>query len=184
MTGIHPWHDISVGKKKPKIINAIIEIPARTSVKYELDKATGLLKLDRHMHSSVHYPGDYGFIPQTLCDDKDPLDVIIITTHATNPLTLCEVKLIGVMKMIDDNEEDDKLLAVHANDPHYTEWNSIKDIPQHYLKNIQHFFETYKQLKGGTVKINKILGIKDAYKILEASEKLYQKTYQKKEGKV
>ncbi len=179
MTGIHPWHDIPIGKEKPKVINAIIEIPAKSTVKYELDKDTGLLKLDRHMHSAVHYPGDYGFIPQTYCDDKDPLDVVILTNQPTNPLTLCEVKLIGVMKMVDSGEQDDKLLGVHANDPRFKEWNSIKDIPQHYLKEIQHFFETYKQLKGGNVKITKILDVKDAYKILEEAEKLYQKTYGK-----
>ena len=179
MALIHPWHDVSLGKDAPKIVQAIVEIPFRTSVKYELDKESGLLRLDRHMHSAVHYPADYGFLPQTYCDDKDPLDVLILTNQPTQSLALCEVKVIGAFKMSDDGEQDDKIIGVHAHDPHYKEWNSIKDIPKHYLKEIQHFFETYKQLKGGNVKITKVLDVKDAYKIIADAQKLYQKNFKK-----
>lgn len=177
----HPWHHVEVGTKSPEIINMIVEIPKNSRVKYELHKETGLLMLDRHMFSAVHYPGDYGFIPQTLWDDGDPLDIIIITNEPTYPLTICEVKVIGVLRMIDEDEEDDKIIAVHANDPRCKEWNDIKDIPQHFLKEFNHFFESYKQLQGKTVKVYKVLGSEAAYKDIEKGLKMYSEKYGKTE---
>jgi inorganic pyrophosphatase len=176
---VHPWHDIGVGKKAPKIINAVIEIPKDETIKYELDKETGLLKLDRYMYSAMHYPADYGFIPQTYCDDDDPLDVFVVTHRPTYPMTLCEVKVIGVIRMIDDDEQDDKLIAVHANDPRYNEWNSIKDIPQHFLKEMQHFLERYKDLQGKVVKVMEILDAEEAWKDVKVSMKMYDEKFRK-----
>ena len=136
---VHPWHNVEIGEKKPKIVNAIVEIPKDSTVKYEIDKKTGLLKLDRYMYSAVHYPADYGFVPRTLWEDGDPLDIFIITHRATFPLTLCQAKVIGVVRMIDSNEKDDKIIAVHAQDPRFSQWNSIKDVPQHFLRELKHF---------------------------------------------
>lgn len=176
---IHPWHDVDIGEKKPKIVNAIIEIPKDSTIKYEIDKKTGLLKLDRYMYSAVHYPADYGFIPRTLWEDGDPLDIFIITHRPTFPLTLCEAKVIGVISMVDNDEKDDKILAVHAQDPRYSQWSSIEDVPQHFLRELKHFLETYKELQGRVVKVYKILGVKDAYKDIEKAEKLYAKKFGK-----
>jgi len=174
---IHPWHDIEIGEKKPKIVNAIIEIPKDSTIKYEIDKKTGLLKLDRYMYSAVHYPADYGFIPRTLWEDGDPLDIFIITHRPTFPLTLCEAKVIGVIRMIDNKEKDDKIIAVHAQDPRFSQWDSINDIPQHFLRELKHFLETYKELHGKVVKVFKILDAKEAYKNIEKAEKLYLKKF-------
>ena len=176
---IHPWHDISVGDKAPKIVNMIIEIPKGSRVKYELDKKTGMLRMDRYMYSAVHYPGDYGFIPQTLWEDNDPMDVMIITNEPTYPLTICEVKVIGVIRMIDEDEEDDKIIAVHAGDPRYSEWTSIKDVPQHFLKELEHFLETYKDLQGKKVKVYRTLGPTEAFKDIKKARQMYDKRYKK-----
>jgi len=177
---VHPWHDVSVGKKQPKIVNAIIEIPKDSTVKYEVDKESGLLKLDRYMYSSMHYPGDYGFIPQTLWEDGDPLDVFVLTHRPSLPGILCEAKVIGVIRMVDQDEKDDKIIAVHANDPRYSQWDSIKDIPKHFLAEIKHFLETYKELEKKTVKVFKILDAEEAYKDIQKGIDLYQKKFGKK----
>ncbi len=175
----NPWHDISVGKKSPKVINMIVEIPRDSSIKYELDKDSGLLKLDRYLFSPMHYPGDYGFVPQTLWDDGDPLDVLVFTQRPTYPLTLCEVRIIGVVRMMDGKEQDDKLLAVHENDPRFKDWKSIDDIPEHFLKEVKHFLETYKELEGKIVKVFRILGPRDAWKDVEKGHALYRKKFAK-----
>src|SRR3989344_2141423 len=147
------WHDVEVGKEAPKVLNVIIEIPKDSQNKYELDKETGLLKLDRVLYSAVYYPGDYGFVPQTLCGDGDPLDVLILSNRPVYPLTLTEVRILGVMKMIDNNEQDDKLIGVYKSDPRFKQFQSIKDVPNHTLEEIKHFFETYKQLQGKQCKV-------------------------------
>lgn len=169
----NPWHDIPVGNKSPEVINAVIEIPKDSTVKYELDKDTGLLKLDRFLYSAVHYPGDYGFIPQTLWEDGDPLDIVILTGRPVLPMTLVEARIIGVLRMVDDGEKDDKLLAVYNKDPRYAEIEGIKDIPRHIIAELKHFFETYKHLQGKEAKILEILDKKDAYKSIEHAKKLY-----------
>ncbi len=174
---LNPIHDVSIGEKSPSIVNAIVEIPKDSKIKYELDKETGLLKLDRYLFSAVHYPGDYGFIPRTLWMDGDPLDVFIITHRETYPLTLCEVKPIGVIRMIDDEEQDDKIIAVHARDPRYSEWDSIADVPQHFLKELRTFLESYKDLEGKTVKVFEILDKAEAYADIEKAQKLYNIEY-------
>ncbi len=167
----NPWHDVSIGDKAPEVVNAIIEIPKDCQAKYELDKETGLLMLDRFMYSAVHYPGDYGFIPRTLWSDGDPLDVMILTARPVFPLTLAKIRVVGVLRMVDGDESDDKIIGVYDSDPRYKEFQSIKDIPKHILVELKHFFETYKQLQGKKVKILEILDRNEALKdIVKASE--------------
>lgn len=177
----HTWHDIPVGDEAPSVVNAIIEIPKDSKLKYELDKETGLLKLDRYMFSAVHYPGDYGFIPQTLWEDNDPLDVFIITHRETFPMTLCRIKIIGVIRMKDNHEMDNKILAVHMADPRYSRWDDISDIPQHFIDELQNFLETYKMLEDKEVEIMEIRGKEEAYKDLEIAQQLYKEKFGKKE---
>lgn len=178
MASVHPWHNISVGDNQPQVVNAVIEIPKDCTVKYELDKETGLLRLDRYMHSAVYYPADYGFIPQTYCEDNDPLDIFIFTNRPTYPMTLCDAKVIGVLRMIDGGEKDDKILAVHDGDPRYGEWNDIADIPQHFLKELRHFLERYKELQGKDVEVFEVLPKEEAYKDIEQSMKMYKEKFQ------
>ncbi len=150
---IHMWRDISPGTRPPDEVTAVIEIPAKSRNKYELDKDTGLLKLDRVLYSAVHYPGDYGFIPRTLHEDGDPLDVLVRLNESTFPGCLIEVRPIGVLMMLDKGEPDDKVLAVPCHDPFYQEIYDIADISQHYLKEVEHFFHIYKDLEGKRVEI-------------------------------
>src|SRR5580704_6402581 len=120
MSTQHPWHQVSPGENIPEIVHAVIEIPKGSKAKYEIDKESGLLKLDRVLFSSVHYPANYGFIPQTYCDDHDPLDILVLGQDAVVPLSIMVAKPIGMMKMMDQGEADDKIIAVHANDPEYS----------------------------------------------------------------
>lgn len=174
------WHDVDVGEKSPKIINAIIEIPKDSKLKFEMDKKTGLLKLDRFLYSAVHYPGDYGFIPQTLWYDDDPLDIIILTQRSVYPMTLVNARIIGVLRMVDNEEKDDKLLAVYDTDPRYEEFKDIKDLPKHMIQELKHFFETYKELQGKKCKVLEILNREAAYKDIEVAQKMYEDKYRKK----
>lgn len=169
----NPWHDVEVGKNAPDVVNAIIEIPKDSKIKYELDKKTGMLKLDRFLYSAVHYPGDYGFVPQTLWEDGDPLDIIVLTNRPVYPMTLVEARVIGVLRMVDGGEKDDKIIAVYDGDPRFKEVEGIKDIPKHIIAELKHFFETYKQLQGKDCKILEILDRKDALKDVELGQKLY-----------
>lgn len=148
------WHDISVGEKTPESFNAIIEIPRGSLNKYEIDKETGLIALDRVSHTAQVYPFDYGFAPQTLWDDGDALDVIVLTTEPLHPGILAHVRPVGIMRMIDDGESDDKILAVPVSDKRWDDVQDINDVNSHTLKTIQHFFETYKNLQNKEVKIN------------------------------
>lgn len=173
----NPWHKVSVGNKSPEIINAIIEIPKDSHVKYELDKETGLLKVDRFLYSAVHYPGDYGFVPQTLWYDKDPLDILVLTGRPIYPLSLVHARVIGVLRMIDGEEQDDKIIAVYDGDPRYSEVESIKQIPKHTLNEIKHFFETYKELQGKKCKVLTILDKSDALKDIITAQKMYKEKF-------
>ncbi|RME78699.1 inorganic diphosphatase [Candidatus Woesearchaeota archaeon] len=171
------WHDVEIGENAPHEINMIVEIPKESRVKYELDKETGLMMRDRVLWSAVHYPGDYGFVPQTLWDDGDPLDVVVITYEPTFPGTLCSVKVIGVLRMIDDGERDDKIIAVHANDPRCAEWDDIEHIPQHLLKEIKEFFATYKRLQGKEVQVFDVFGAEEAKKDVKRSQEMYAQKF-------
>jgi len=150
---IHMWRDLPPGPKAPEVVTAVIEIPAKSRNKYELDKDSGLLKLDRVLYSAVHYPGDYGFIPRTLHEDGDPMDILVRINEPTFPGCLIEARPIGVLRMLDKGEPDDKILAVPTNDPFHNEYYDIADIPQHYLKEVEHFFHIYKDLEGKRVQI-------------------------------
>ncbi len=172
---MNPWHDIEIGDKAPEVVTALVEIPKGSKTKFELDKDSGLLKVDRVLHSAVHYPAHYGFIPQSFCDDKDPLDVLILGQAEVYPLSLIEVRPIGYMGMIDGGEGDDKVIAVHKDDPMMKEINDISDLPQHLVKEIRHFFETYKDLEGKKVEITGFHGKAEALKIVVAAKELYQK---------
>ncbi|MGQ0563381.1 MAG: inorganic diphosphatase [Gemmatimonadota bacterium] len=154
----HPWHDLSPGEAAPNELRIFVEIPNGSRNKYELDKDTGLLKLDRLLYSSVHYPGDYGFIPRTLADDGDPLDVIVITTEPTFPGCLVDVRPIGVFEMSDDKGLDEKVLCVSLSDPLRAEYRSLKSVRPHYLREVEHFFAVYKELEG---KRTEVLGWSD-----------------------
>ena len=180
MVANNPWHDVELGENSPEIVNAIIEIPKDSTLKYELDKKTGMLKLDRMLYSSVHYPGDYGFLPRTLWHDGDPIDILILTNRPVMPLTIVSARIIGVLKMIDGKEEDDKLIGVYDTDPRFKEFQSMKDIPKHTITEIRHFFESYKHLQGKECKILEMLDKEEAIKKIEESIEIYNKKFKKK----
>ena len=150
---IHYWHELSPGEHPHEVVTAVIEIPGGSRNKYELDKVSGLFKLDRVLYSAVVYPSDYGLIPRTLHEDGDPLDIIVRINEPTFTGCLIDVRPIGVLTMLDRGEPDDKILAVPANDPNSSEFFDIADIQQHYLKEVEHFFQIYKDLEGKRVEI-------------------------------
>lgn len=164
------WHDISRGKNVPEEFNCIIEIPKDSSNKYEIDKETGMIKLDRANYSSAPYPFDYGFVPQTMWEDGDALDVIVLSTFSLDPGILVEVRPVAVMEMIDGGESDFKILAVPVSDRRWDDVQDLEDINDHNLKEYSHFFETYKELKSGDHEVN-IRGYKDKEEAVEAVEK-------------
>lgn len=170
----NPWHSVSYGDDVPNKVNAIIEIPKNSRAKYELDKETGLLKLDRVLYSSVYYPANYGFIPRTYCDDNDPLDILILSQIEMQPLCLVEAKIIGVMRMLDQGEADDKLIAVCAQDMSVAHINDISELPTHFIEELRHFFEEYKKLENKLVKIEEFQGERLAKKILQHAIKDYE----------
>lgn len=170
----NPWHSVSYGTNVPDVVNAIIEIPKGSRAKYELDKETGLLKLDRVLYSSVYYPANYGFIPRTYCDDGDPLDILVLSQLDMVPLTLVEAKIVGVMRMLDQGEADDKLIAVCANDMSVNYINDITELPPHFIAEMRHFFEEYKRLENKVVKIEEFQGARLAKKILGHAIKDYE----------
>jgi inorganic pyrophosphatase len=173
---VSPWHDVNPCEGlKPGQFNTIIEIPLGSSNKYELDKKTGLLKLDRVLYSAVYYPANYGFIPQTLADDGDPLDVLVLGAEPVYPLTLVAARAIGLMTMIDQEELDHKIVAVHLNDPEFNSCYDVHQLPPHKLAVIKRFFEDYKSLENKRVVVDDILPVDRAYPVIEQSLMLYQK---------
>ncbi|MGK0209560.1 MAG: inorganic pyrophosphatase [Patescibacteria group bacterium] len=181
MESTNIWHTVSAGESTPEFANCIIECPKDSKIKYELDKETGLLLMDRFLYSAVHYPGDYGMIPQTLWDDGDPLDVIVVTNRPLVPMCLAEIKVIGVLRMIDAGEKDDKIVAVYKNDPRSNKFNDISELPDHIIEELKHFFETYKNLEKKKVEVPEVLGREAALKDVERGMKMYQDKYGKKE---
>ncbi|NBX69670.1 MAG: inorganic diphosphatase [Proteobacteria bacterium] len=171
---MHPWHDVEVGNEAPEVVTSVIEVPKGSKIKYELDKTSGLIKVDRILFSSVHYPSNYGFIPQTLCEDRDPLDILVLGQEPTVPLSLMRARPIGVMKMEDQGEADDKIIAVHEDDPEFAHYQSIEELPPHWVKQVKRFFEDYKALEMKSVKVSEFLGRKQALEIVEEALKLYQ----------
>ena len=169
----HPWHDVHYGDDAPDEIVAVVECPKGSTIKYELDKETGFIKLDRVLYSAVHYPGDYGFVPKTLYEDGDPLDIIILSNFPVAPGVLVTVRPIGVVEMIDEGEKDYKIIAVHSKDPRFDRYNNITDVGDSVLEEVRHFFETYKQLQGKDVEIRGIKGLIEAKKEIKRSIQMY-----------
>ena len=174
---LHPWHGLQPGKNAPEIVNAIIEIPQGSRCKYEIDKPSGLLRLDRIIFSSFHYPVNYGFIPQTYGGDKDPLDILVITTLPVQPLTLMDAKVIGVMQMIDSGDADDKIIAVAANDPGVNHINNIEELPKHFFEELRNFFEEYKKLENKIVEVDEFKNKATALVIIQNAIDYYQKSF-------
>ena len=177
MPTLHPWHEVSFGKQCPQIVNGIIEISKGSRAKYEMDKESGLLKLDRVIYSSFHYPINYGFIPQTLGDDGDPLDILILSSVNIEPLCLVQAKVIGNMQMIDAGQADDKIISVANNDPEVYHINSIDELPKHFLSELKHFFEEYKRLENKKVEIDAFQSKDKAYEVINAALKLYTQKF-------
>lgn len=151
---MHAWHDVTPGENLPSAFTAVIEIPMGSSVKYELDKETGMLRLDRILYSAVYYPANYGFIPQTLAEDDDPLDVLVLCQEPVAPLTLVGARAIGVMTMVDSGKRDHKILAVAMNDPEYNAFREANELPPHRLNMLRRFFQDYKTLEGKAVEVD------------------------------
>lgn len=174
---MNPWHDIGVGEKAPEIVTGIIEIPSGSSDKFELDKETGLLRLDRLMSSAVHYPTNYGFIPKTYCDDEDPLDILVLSRAKIPPMCLVDVRVVGVMHMIDNGEQDDKIIGVAMGDKSVEHIHDLKDINQNEIDQIKVFFGTYKYLENKVVEIGGIHGREKAIEVVKASMEMYKQKF-------
>jgi len=173
------WHDLTLGENAPEQFRVIIEIPKGSKNKYEIDKETGLIKLDRAMKTAQDYPFDYGFAPQTLWEDNDPLDVVLLSTYPLHPGILVDVRPVAVMHMIDGGEGDDKIIAVPVNDPRWEEVKDLQDINKHTVKEIQHFFETYKLIENKVVEISGWEGRDAAIEAVKKSVGLYNAKYTK-----
>jgi inorganic pyrophosphatase len=171
---MNAWHDVALGDEIEQHFRCVIEIPKGSKIKYELDKATGLLWLDRVLHSAVHYPANYGFLPQTYCDDGDPLDVLVLGQEPVVPLCVLRAKAIGVITMRDDKGQDDKIIAVHVDDPEYSHYRDVSELPPHRLKEMQRFFLDYKVLEDKSVDIDQIRGRADAQKVIRDAMELYR----------
>lgn len=176
-TVLHPWHGVAPGENAPRIVNAVIEIPQGSRQKYEIDKPSGLLKLDRVIYSSFYYPVNYGFIPQSYGGDKDPLDILVISSLSIQPLCLVQAKVIGVMQMIDGGDADDKIIAVANNDPGVNYINNIEEMPKHFFSELRQFFEEYKKLENKTVSVNEFQDKATALKIIEEAILFYKESF-------
>ncbi|KAB2052505.1 hypothetical protein ERO13_D12G121300v2 [Gossypium hirsutum] len=169
----HPWHDLEIGPDAPNVFNCVVEIAKGSKVKYELDKKTGMIKVDRVLYSSVVYPHNYGFIPRTLCEDNDPLDCLVIMQEPVVPGCFVRARALGLMPMIDQGEKDDKIIAVCADDPEYKHYTDIKELPPHRLTEIKRFFEDYKKNENKEVAVNDILPSSTAFEAIQHSMDLY-----------
>ncbi|MFM2138533.1 MAG: hypothetical protein RJA57_840 [Bacteroidota bacterium] len=173
----HPWHGVPTGERAPARVNALIEIPRGSRAKYEVDKQSGLLRLDRVIYSSFHYPVNYGFIPQTLGEDGDPLDILVICSQSIQPLCLVEASVIGNMQMIDQGQPDDKIIAIADHDPAVQHVTTMEDLPRHFLLELRNFFEQYKVLENKKVAIDTFQDPDTACGIITASMTRYRKTF-------
>ena len=174
---MNPWHDIDKGRVTPENFIAVVEIPKGSKKKYELDKATGLIKLDRILFTATHYPSNYGFIPRTYADDKDPLDVLVLCSEILDPLTMVECYPIGVVKMVDNNEVDEKIIAVPFRDPVYSGYRDISTLPQHIVQEISHFFEVYKELEHSETSVKMTMDREKAIAIIQSCIAAYEEAF-------
>lgn len=172
---IHPWHDVTPGRDIPEEFESVIEIPFGSSVKYELDKASGLIRLDRMLFSAVYYPANYGFIPQTLAEDDDPLDVLVLCKEKVVPLTLIHSRPIGLMTMLDEGKRDHKIIAVATEDPEYNHYHDVTQLPPHRVKQVRRFFEDYKTMEGKAVEVDEIQPADASYPVIEDALSRYSR---------
>lgn len=179
MYTLHPWHGADYGDKSPQTVKGLIEIPKGSHAKYEVDKKTGLLKLDRVIYSSFHYPVNYGFIPQTLGQDGDPLDILVICSESITPLCLVEATVIGNMQMIDNGERDDKIIAVASQDPAVNFYTDVTSLPKHFIAVLRNYFEQYKVLENKKVEIDEFQDKEAAYKVIEEAIAFYKVKFPK-----
>ena len=173
----HPWHDIAIGDKAPKEFQAVIEIPKGSKVKYELDKPSGLLRVDRVLYSSVVYPANYGFIPRTLGDDADPLDVLVLMQEPVYPLSILHCRPIGMMSMVDEGRKDEKIICIHMDDPEYRTFVAIEQLQPHRLQELRRFFQDYKKLEEKEVAVQDFTGPVDAVEIVREAMARYDEKY-------
>jgi inorganic pyrophosphatase len=171
----HAWHDLTPGEHLPQEFDTVIEIPLGSSVKYELDKASGLIKMDRVLYSAVYYPANYGFIPQTLAEDDDPLDVLVLSQVSVAPLTLMHARAIGLMTMVDAGKKDHKIIAVATGDPEFSAYHEAEEMPPHRLLMVRRFFQDYKQLEGKVVEVDEIQSAERSFPVIEDSLERYTK---------
>ncbi|MEP7237174.1 MAG: inorganic diphosphatase [Ferruginibacter sp.] len=176
---LHPWHGAHYGDQAPQVVNGLIEIPQGSRTKYEIDKKTGLLKLDRIIYSSFHYPVNYGFIPQTLGLDGDPLDILVMCSESIQPLCLVEATVIGNMQMIDSGDPDDKIIAIASKDPGVNYITSIDELPKHFIAVLRNYFEQYKVLENKKVEIDEFQGKEAAWKVIDDAIALYKTSFPK-----
>jgi inorganic pyrophosphatase len=179
LTVNHPWHGAHYGSKAPQRVNALIEIPQGSRAKYEVDKDTGLLRLDRVIYSSFHYPINYGFIPQTLGQDGDPLDILVLCSQSIQSLCLVDATVIGNMQMIDTGQVDDKIIAVATKDPSVSHFQKIEDLPNHFLLELRNFFEQYKVLENKKVAIDNFQDAGTACKVIQSAIDLYRENFKR-----
>ncbi|MFT6146273.1 MAG: inorganic pyrophosphatase [Myxococcota bacterium] len=173
---IHPWHDLPNNPDTAdEMFNCVIEIPRGSKVKYEMDKPTGMLRVDRVLYSSMVYPANYGFIPRSYCDDGDPLDVLVLGQEPVAPMCIMRARAIGVMHMLDEGKGDDKIIAVHVDDPAVNTYQDICELPPHLAREISSFFESYKVLENKTVEVDPLIGRDAANKCIQESFKLYRR---------
>mgnify|MGYP001827392722 CR=1 FL=1 len=171
---VNPWHDVSVCKRSPEVVKGVIEIPKNSRAKYELDKESGMLILDRVLYSSINYPANYGFIPQTYCDDDYPLDILVMSQIEISSMCIVEAKVLGVMRMLDGGEMDDKIIAVAANDMSVNHHNDISDLPPHAVKELRSFFEDYKKLEHKEVSVEEFQSREVAMEVIEQAIEDYR----------
>ena len=172
----HPWHDLPNNPDTAgEYFNVVIEIPRGSKVKYELDKPTGLLKVDRVLYSSVIYPANYGFIPRSFCGDGDPLDVLVLGHEPVQPLAIMKARAIGLMRMLDEGKTDDKVIAVHIHDPSFNDYTDMAQLPKHVFHEIQRFFQDYKALEHKSVEIERFLGAAEALEAVREAFALYRR---------
>ncbi len=181
---MNPWHDVALGEDPEDLFNCVIECPRGSKNKYELDKSTGLLRLDRVLYSSVIYPANYGFLPRTYCEDGDPLDVLVLCQEPVEPLCIMRARPIGMITMTDRREDDDKIIAVAEDDPEFRQYRDVKSLPPHRLREIRQFLVDYKSLEGKTARVGPLLGVAPARRNIREAMQLYQTEIWPKLGQI